>query len=238
MEAESARAAGWAGAPILTRSFEARTAGRHEALSRHAARRRSGRRLAQLCLALLVTGCTTLSPVQQSELHQVREFVEATGRVYGVPALYVMTGDTGAGVGGIYRSGQLILSERFLRGNPYRDAIVAHELGHYLLGHDQRGRAFDDRPVTLADWARAQEPKELDANAKAVEILVRVKGWGESSALRVMLDFLSAAAKAQARGGLLAPGHPPACAEIHDLAKRFPAQQAVSQPYLCARSQG
>ena len=115
---------------------------------------------------------------------------------------------------------------------------MAHELGHHLLGHDQRGRAFDDRPVTLADWARTQEPKELDANAKAVEILVRVKGWGESSALRVMLDFLSAGAKAQARGGLLAPGHPPACAEIPDLAKRFPAQQAVSQPYLCPGSQG
>jgi len=186
--------------------------------------------------ALILVGCATLNPVQQDELRQVRAFVEATSRVYGVASLYVLTGDTDVGVGGFYRSGQLVLSQHFLNGNPYRDAIVAHELGHYLLGHEAGARAFGAPIATLGDWARRQEPKELDANAKAVEILVRVKGWSEASALRVMLDFLKAAAQTQSRGWPIASGHPSACVEIKDLARRFPAQQGVTRSYLCAES--
>ena len=55
----------------------------------------------------------------------------------------------------------------------HRDSIVAHELAHYLLGHD--------RPLagTLTfDRRREQELRELDANAKTIEILVRVKELG------------------------------------------------------------
>ena len=75
----------------------------------------------------------------------------------------------------------------------------------------------------LGDWAAQQIPKELDANAKGVEVLQRVERWSERTAYLVMLDYLRAAARAQRRGGVLAPGHPAACEEVRDLARRFPA---------------
>jgi hypothetical protein len=47
---------------------------------------------------------------------------------------------------------------------------VAPELGHYGLGHEELASA-----VSAADWRRAHEARELDANAMAVEILVRAR---------------------------------------------------------------
>ena len=46
------------------------------------------------------------------------------------------------------------------------DALIAHELGHYVLGHEPTSFVS-----SLADWQRAQEQRECDANAKSVEIL-------------------------------------------------------------------
>ena len=87
---------------------------------------------------------------------------------------------------------------------------MAHELGHYLLGHQTGASSFSGQFASMGEWARAQEPKELDANAKAVEVLVRVKSWSEATALRVMLDFLAPGIRADAQVGRARPGiHPP-----------------------------
>jgi hypothetical protein len=52
------------------------------------------------------------------------------------------------------------------------DQADAHELGHYVLGHD----SVIQQASSQAEYQRVQERRELDANAKAVEILVRVQG--------------------------------------------------------------
>jgi len=50
--------------------------------------------------------------------------------------------------------------------SPNLQKTIAHELGHYVLGH----AGCVPNAVTQAEWQRGQEQKELDANAKAVEM--------------------------------------------------------------------
>lgn len=77
--------------------------------------------------------------------------------------------------------------------------------------------------VSQAEWNRAQQQRELDANAKAVEILVRAQGLSESDAVGIAANELRRSQDAQARGAPLTPGHLPASAELADLLARFSA---------------
>jgi hypothetical protein len=86
---------------------------------------------------------------------------------------------------GSFRRGYFAVSYRTLT-SPFRDAIVAHELGHYVLGHDAPLRG-----ATLDEMERDYQQRELDANAKGVEILIRVAGFSEARALRTMYDYLA-----------------------------------------------
>ena len=74
---------------------------------------------------------------------------------------------------------------RLVLSSEFRDAIVAHELAHYVLGHDAPlvGATPDAR-------RREVEQRELDANAKAVEILTWVRGVPEDQALRMAYSYL------------------------------------------------
>src|SRR5205809_6114165 len=75
---------------------------------------------------------------------------------------------------------------------------MAHELGHYVLGHPN----YDDA-----------HQRERDANAKGVEIMVRL-GTGGDEALRRMHAVLVGTYRFQARTGKWPSlGHNP-CAEI------------------------
>lgn len=164
---------------------------------------------------------TKPTPEQEAGLETVRAFVEATRSEYRLPPIHIMVGDHITGVGASHRPGQLAINPRLLTSQ-YRDAIVAHELGHAALGHDQRETSFD-RMLTRADWEARQHKRELDANAKSVEILVRVKGWPESTALRHVSDWLTTGHRAEQAGRLvMAPGHPRPCAELADLWSRYP----------------
>jgi IrrE N-terminal-like domain len=107
--------------------------------------------------------------------------------------------------------------------SPGLTKLVAHELGHYVLGHD----SIIPQAVSQAEWERAQQQRELDANAKAVEILVRAQGLSETAALQMVVDALRRAQDAQTRGAPLTPGHLPASAELADLLARFPAAAAL-----------
>ena len=67
----------------------------------------------------------------------------------------------------------------------FRDAVVAHELAHYVLDHDT--------PLpgdSSEEMKRAYQERELDANAKAVEILARVDGMSEARALKTIYAYL------------------------------------------------
>jgi hypothetical protein len=145
------------------------------------------RRLAcAVVLAWLAAGCVALTPAQQRGADDVRAIANEMARVYGVSRIAVIVGDNIEGVGGTYRQGLFTISTSMLTSR-HRDSIVAHELAHHLLDHD--------RPLagTLSlDWQREQELRELDANAKSVEILARIRRLSEAEALGVVYEHLLA----------------------------------------------
>jgi IrrE N-terminal-like domain len=184
--------------------------------------------VAGLIAALAPAGCVSLTPAQERAVAEVRAMADDTARVYGVSRIAVLVGSNVEGVGGTYRRGMFTLSTPMLRSR-HRDSVVAHELAHYLLDHD--------RPLssTLAlDAQREQELRELDANAKAVEILVRVRRLREEQALSLVYDHLLAFDRLMADKRTVIPwGHRPPCDEIRDLLQRFPAQRGWTNGLPC-----
>jgi hypothetical protein len=169
-------------------------------------------------LGLLAAGCLTLTPAQEDRAAEVRRLADATADAYRVSRTRVtIESATNLGMGARYRSGNLYLNVQML-GSPHLDALVAHELGHYLLGHDTLAGGV----VTQAEWQRVQEERELDANTMAVEILVRVRGMTQAQAVGTVVAFLQGAQRAIDRGGAVAAGHRQPSAEIADLLARFP----------------
>jgi len=190
--------------------------------------RRRGAALAWLATALVVAGCVTLTPAQEGAVAEVRAMADDTARIYGVSRISVLVGSNIEGVGGSYRRGLFTISTPMLRSR-HRDSIVAHELAHYLLEHDRPLRG------TLAlDWQREQELRELAANAKAVEILVRVRALREEQALSLVYDHLLSFNRLVTEQRTVIPwGHRPPCDEIADLLGRFPAHRAWTDGLAC-----
>lgn len=180
-------------------------------------RRRLRLALAFGVLGVVAGGCVSLTPQQKDALTDVQRFADATAAAYGLMRIPVTVQPrTNLGIGGMYRQGNFYLNEGSLSSG-HLTAMVAHELAHYVLGHEPTSG------VSMAELLRAQEPRELDANAKAVEIMVRVKGMPQPQAVRTMVVFLRTAQNAQNRGQPNAPGHRPPSEEIADLLARFPA---------------
>ena len=159
----------------------------------------------------------------------VAEQARPAAGVVGVARISVLVGSNVEGVGGSYRQGLFTLSTPMLSSR-HRDSIVAHELAHYLLGHD--------RPLaaTLAlDRQREQELRELDANAKAVEILVRVRGLTEEQAVSLVYDHLLVFRRAVTANRTVVPwGHRLPCEEMHDLLARFAAHHGWTDGLPCS----
>ena len=88
----------------------------------------------------------------------------------------------------------------------FRDAIVAHELAHYVLGHEAP-LAGPPRPRPAC---ASEQQRELDANAKSVEILVRVRGVPEDQALRMAYSYLLNVHRRLQRSPGRGPARPPA----------------------------
>ena len=193
-------------------------------------RARGARLTGALLSGLLAAGCVSLTPSEQRGADEVRAMADETARVYGVRRIFVLVGDNVEGVGGTYRRGIFTVTTSMLTSR-HRDSLVAHELAHYLLDHD--------RPLagTLSlDWQREQELRELDANAKSVEVLMRVRGLPEHAALKLVYDYLLAFNRLVVERRTVIPwGHRPPCEEIADLLERFPRQRAWSAALECAR---
>lgn len=169
-------------------------------------------------LALVLTGCVSLSPQQEQRLDEVRRLADRTAAIYGVPSVRISVQTaTNLNIGGVYRQGNIFLNVRTL-DSPGLVKLVAHELGHYVLGHD----SVIPQAVSQAEYTRAQAQRELDANAKAVEILVRAGGMTEPEAVKLVAAALRRSVDSQARGAPLTPGHLPATEELTDLLARFP----------------
>lgn len=119
--------------------------------------------------------------------------------------------------------------------SPDRDATIAHELAHDLLGHaSPRG----DAPP-LRGGGPSEEAEEMDANVKSVELLARVKAWPERVALEAVYRKLLRQHRAVATGlAVPAPGHAAPCAEIKDLLRRFPRHREWTARLECSEPHG
>lgn len=179
--------------------------------------RSRGAALVALGVAGALAGCVTLTPQQQEILDDVRRFADATAAAYNLPRIRVnVEGGTNLGIGGRYRQGNFYINVGMLSSRNL-NSLVAHELAHYVLGHDM--------PVagsSMAEFQLAQELRELDANAKAVEILIRVRGMSEKDAVATVVTHLRGAQRVVESGGPITPGHRTPAAEIADLLARYP----------------
>ncbi len=186
------------------------------------------KRLAGLLVALALGGCVTLTPAQEKSVSEIRAFADETARVYGVSRISVLVGSNIEGVGGSYRRGLFTISTPMLNSR-HRDSIVAHEMAHYLLDHD--------RPLSgtmRLDWKYEQEQRELAANAKAVEVLVRVRRLSEERALSLVYDHLASFNRLVAAQRTVIPwGHLHPCEEMADLLARFPAHRGWTDGLEC-----
>ena len=198
----------------------------------------AGRRAALVACALaagavtagaLVAGCSTLTPAENRSLDEVRVFADDTARIYGLHPIHVLVSHNPESPVGAYRRGFFAVNELVLRSE-FRDAIVAHELAHYVLGHD--GPLSAPSPEARL---REREQRELDANAKSVEILTRVRGVPEDQALRMAYSYLLNVHRRLERSpGEDLLGHRPPCEEIADLLARYPAQLTWTSGLECA----
>jgi len=190
----------------------------------------SASRLAGLvATAALAAACSTLSPAQDRSLDQVRAFADETARRYGLPPIHVLVSHNPESPVGSYRRGFFAVNQLVL-GSEFRDAIVAHELAHYVLGHDASLVG-----ATHAARRREVEQRELDANAKSVEILAGVRQVPEDQALRMVYSYLLNVHKRLQRSpGEDLLGHRPPCDEIADLLGRYPRQLGWTGGLECA----
>lgn len=170
-----------------------------------------------VALGLVAAGCVTLTPPQEERAAEIRRFADATAAAYDLSRIRLtIEPATNLGIGARYRQGNFYVNVRML-DSPNLLAIAAHELAHYVLGHEGLLRV-----ASQAEWQRAQEERELDANAKAVEILMRARGMGQREAVQLMIEYLQAAQRVVDRGGPIASGHRAPSEEIADLLARFP----------------
>ncbi len=177
------------------------------------------RTIARLLLVFTLAGCVSLTPAQQDKVAEMQRFADQATAMYGKPSLRItIQATTNLNIGALYRQGNIFVNVRML-DSPSLTKLVAHELGHYILGHD----GFVSQAVTQAEWTRGQQQKELDANAKAIEILMRVKGLTETEAVRVVTDALRRSQAVYERAGTAwTPGHLPPSEELADVLRRYP----------------
>jgi hypothetical protein len=98
--------------------------------------------------------------------------------------------------------------------------VTAHELGHYVLRHDQS--------------TRPQEVQEHEANIEAVRILQATKGLNEEAATRQVVEALDRLHRSVKSGRPTARGHAHPCEEIRAVLAAYPAQRAWAEKHECA----
>ena len=180
--------------------------------------------LAAMPLAASAQGADPLAPDEQASLQQIREFVQATAQRYQMvtPLEVSVASWVGnpslpqyASTPAVYTGSSLFLNRRLLRASN-RDLVIATALAYEML------RA-SSKATTVAERERERAQIGLDGTARAVDILVKVKGMSEEAALEQMYAWLLAIHRtAVASGRAAQPGSAPTCQAIGYLLRRFP----------------
>lgn len=182
-----------------------------------------------------MSGSTALTPEQVAGLEVVQYLIQETARTHDVPlpvaarvAPWVVTTGGLAGAGGASSGGRLYLAPGTLTAR-HRDALIAAALAYALVHRPSQARS-------LADFDRERRQQFMDAHAKAVEVLVRVKGWPEWTALDAIYEWLLGQHRAGAatQKTVIGQGRATPCEEIADLLGRFPQQQEWTAGLACA----
>jgi hypothetical protein len=203
--------------------------------------RRAVRVVVLACLAAMssVTSAQStdaLAPDEEMSLQQIRDFVGATAQRYRMISPLVVSVASWVGNPSLpqfasspaVKSGnQLYLNRRLLRASN-RDVVIATALAYEML----RGPG---QASSLADRQRERAQMMLDANARAVDILVRVKGMSEAAALEQVYASLLGLHRATITSAR--PPEPDAvrpCDAIGDLLRRYPDSKASFAGRECA----
>jgi hypothetical protein len=168
---------------------------------------------------LLLAGCVTVTAGQQQKLDDWRGFADRVVAHYKASRVTFLVGKHGGFEAGTMRPGGLMtLTPAMLDPAKHTDFLLAHELAHWVLGHSD-GRTYP----SLAEAERVQIPKELDANAEAVKILMVGRSWSERTAFQQVHAYIWSYKRLVDAGRTATPrGHPEPCVEINDLIRRFP----------------
>jgi len=150
---------------------------------------------ALVAVALLATGCATIR-AQQAEQSRWQAMADAVTTRHHARQVYIRVQ---AGTSGEYHCENATLDLGTSGTNPR--GLLAHELGHAVLGH-----------------CGANYQQELDANAFAVEAL---KIWGDPQATAVR-DVVLRLLKVS-RSSYRSPVHN-FCAEAADVLRRYPTE--------------
>lgn len=195
--------------------------------------------LAALMVVPFTVGAQDSAPLtaeEEASFQSIRDFVGATAQRYRmVSTLEVSVASwvgnpslpTYASSPAVKTGNQLFLNRRLLRASN-RDLVIATALAYEIL----RGPG---QATSLADRQRERQQMALDANAKAVDILIQVKGMSEQAALDQMYAWLLGMHRAAAASGRLSePGTARPCDAIGDLLRRYPGSREWFAGRECA----
>jgi len=135
--------------------------------------------------------------------------VTRASAAYGKPPLHITVVDVLDRASISYNLGEIQVARSVLVSRGDIDPLLAHEVGHYVLGHNNNFALDPNR--------------EIAANAEAVRILAKLNGGDEQIAFRRVYNWLSR----QHASGATARGHFAPCVEINALLDAFPGQRAV-----------
>jgi hypothetical protein len=187
-------------------------------------------------LAALAQGIAPLTADEEASLQAVRDFVRATAQRYRMVAPLEVSvapcvGNPSlpqyASSPAVYTGGSLFLNRRLLSASN-RDLVIATALAYEML------RA-PSKATTLAERERERAQMVLEGNAKAVDILVQVKGLSEEATLDHMCAWLLALHRtAVASGRPPQPGSVRPRDAIGDLLRRYPGARGWFAGRECA----
>ena len=166
---------------------------------------------------------------QSDRLKEAQDIANQATKLYGVPRVSVLSYELSPNLAGGYapHQGWILLRRSTLDDRAFLP-VLTHELGHVTLGHEYDVVVGSGgQQATMATYWRARQQRELDANARAVEIMVRVLNKTEPEAVTLIANYLVAANTARdGRATGLPPAHLHPCDQLMDLVIRFPGEWA------------